>query len=106
MFNVSSRLVAKGGATSQSAVRRIGFRVFAIVTGNDTNPAWVAANSGVDGTADPPLGMRFRVNGAAIFARGGNLVPLDVLEARNTAASHVALVRSVAEGGMNIMRVW
>ena len=106
MFTVSSRLVSKAGAASESAVRRIGFRVFAIVTGNDTDPAWVAANTGADGTADPPLGMRFRVNGAAIFARGGNLVPLDVLEARNTAASHATLVRSVAEGGMNIMRIW
>jgi hypothetical protein len=106
MYNVSARLVAKAGGASASAVRRIGFRVFAIVTGNDTDAAWVAASTGADGTADPPLGMRFRVNGAAIFARGGNLVPLDVLEARNTAASHAALVRSVAEGGMNIMRIW
>ena len=33
-------------------------------------------------------------------------MPLDVLEGRNTAASHAALVRSVAEGGMNIVRIW
>ena len=107
------------------------------------------------------------MNGAAILARGGNLVPLDELEGRNTAASHRsecrhsplfhlfpavplhcspspfsadlpllrrlplfpcapplpalfrcfgalltpssshrALVRSVADGGMNIMRIW
>ena len=32
------------------------------------------------------------------------LVPLDELEGRNTAASHRALVQSVADGGMNILR--
>ena len=78
----------------------------ALVTGNDTDPDWVARSAGVDGTADPALTMRFRVNGAAILARGANLVPLDELEGRNSAASHHTLVRSVAEAGMNIMRVW
>jgi beta-mannosidase len=105
LYNVSARLVSSDGdSVSESAVRRVGFRTLAIVTGNDTDPAWVAANTGADGSADPPLGMFFRINGAAIFARGGNLVPLDELEGRNTAASHRALVRSVAEGGMNILR--
>ena len=105
LYNVSARLVSSdGGSASESAVRRIGFRTLAIVTGNDTDSAWVTANTGMDGSADPPLGMFFRINGATIFARGGNLVPLDELEGRNTAASHRALVRSVSEGGMNILR--
>ena len=103
LYNVTAKLVRSDGA-SATAVRRVGFRVFALVTGNDTDPAWVAANEGADGSAD--LGMRFRVNGAALFARGGNLVPMDQLEGRNTAAAHRALVRSVSEGGMNVMRVW
>ena len=34
-----------------STVRRIGFRTLAIVTGNDTDPAWVAANADADGSA-------------------------------------------------------
>ena len=103
LYNVTAKLVRSDGA-SATAVRRVGFRVFALVTGNDTDPAWVAANEGADGSAD--LGMRFRVNGAALFARGGNLVPMDQLEGRNTAAAHRALVRSASEGGMNVMRVW
>ena len=114
-YNISASLVSKGEAedamnatevSGASTVRRIGFRTLAIVTGNDTDPAWVAANADADGSADPALGMLFRINGAAILARGGNLVPLDELEGRNTVASHRALVRSVAEGGMNILRIW
>lgn len=106
LYNISARLVSSSSSGGGAAVRRIGFRTLAIVTGNDTDPAWVTANAGADGSADPPLGMFFRINGAVIFARGGNLVPLDELEGRNTAASHRALVRSVSEGGMNIMRIW
>ena len=34
------------------------------------------------------------------------MVPMDELEGRNTAASHRALVRAVAEGGMNMLRIW
>ena len=105
LYNISARLVSSDGASvTESAVRRVGFRTLAIVTGNDTDPAWVAANTGADGSANPPLEMFFRINGATIFARGGNLVPLDELEGRNTASSHRALVQSVADGGMNILR--
>lgn len=113
LYDISATLVSKEGADdAETAVnvtstkRRIGFRTLSVVTGNDTDPAWVEANSAVDGSADPLLGMFFRINGAAILARGGNLVPLDELEGRNTVASHQALVRSVAEGGMNILRIW
>eukprot|EP01050_Picozoa_sp_SAG11_P009946 SAG11_NODE_972_length_6340_cov_3.043423_7_plen_340_part_00 len=51
------------------ASRRIGFRTFALVTGNDTDPAYVTAAANGDGT--DRLGMLFRINGAAIFSKGG-----------------------------------
>ena len=59
-------------ATTVSAHRRVGFRFFALVTGNDTDPAYVAGSKGKDGTSS--LGMLWRVNGAAIFAKGANMI--------------------------------
>lgn len=52
-----------------SAVRQFGFRAFALVTINDTDAATVAANASSDGTGTH--GMFFRVNGAALYSRGG-----------------------------------
>ena len=52
------------------------------------------------------LGMFFRVNGAAIYTRGANKVPMDLLDGRTTAAAHRRLVQSAAEGNMNMLRVW
>jgi hypothetical protein len=73
---------------------------FALVTGNDTNPAYVAQNKNADGTdtqgrpwlwcwpsvsvaslltrAGP--GMLFRVNGMIIFSRGANMIPMEEME--------------------------
>ena len=51
-------------ASSTTATRRVGFRVFALVTVNDTDAAYVAANASADGTGTH--GMFFRVNGAAV----------------------------------------
>ena len=42
MYNTSAQLIAAAGCTSGSATRRVGFRVLAIVTGNDTDTAWAA----------------------------------------------------------------
>ena len=84
--------------------RRIGFRYFAIVTGNDTDDAYVQQNADVDGT--DTMGMRFRINGAPIFARGANIIPMDNMEGRYTAAAHRRMVWNARDGGMNIMRIW
>lgn len=85
-----------------SATRRLGFRHVALVTVNDTDPQVVAA--GGKGTGQ--LTMFFRVNGAAVYARGGNKVPMDLLDGRMSAEAHRRLVRSAAEGNMNTIRVW
>ena len=85
-----------------TATRRLGFRHVALVTVNDTDPRVVAA--GGKGTGQ--LTMFFRVNGASVYARGGNKVPMDLLDGRMDAEAHRQLVRSAAEGNMNTLRVW
>ena len=57
-----------------TAVRRLGFRVFTLVTINDTDAAIVAGNASSDGSGTH--GMFFRVNGAAIYSRGANMIPM------------------------------
>ena len=72
-----------------SSVRRLGFRVFALVTVNDTDAATVANNASAEGTGTH--GMFFRVNGAAIYSRGAIWFPWkswkDVWMAARTAYS-------------------
>jgi beta-mannosidase len=95
---------AAAASTTTTATRRFGFRVFALVTINDTDAAYVAANASADGTAKH--GMFFRVNGAAIYSRGANMVPMEELEGRMDAEAHRILVKSSADAGMNTLRVW
>ena len=61
-------------------IRELGFRHVALVTANDSSAGVVAA--GGDGSASPTFTTFFRVNGARVYARGGNMVPMDELEAR------------------------
>lgn len=69
LYNVTASWVpASGGGAALHAARRIGFRFFALVTGNDTDPAWVSEHATGDGSASQ--GMRFRVNGAPMWSRG------------------------------------
>ena len=81
--------------------RRIGFRVFTLVTGNDTDPSTLAGRDGQDGFT-----MRFKINGANIWSRGANMIPMDELEGRYSDAAHRRLVQSAVEGGFNTFRLW
>ena len=85
-----------------TASRKIGFRTINLVTGNDTDPSFVSA--GGDGSAN--MTMLLRVNGAAVFARGSNHVPLEELEGRASAEASRRTMLSAAEGGMNAVRLW
>lgn len=87
-----------------TTVRRIGFRHVALVTVNDTDPAVAKQAAAADGTGG--LTMFFRVNGAAVYARGANKVPMDLLEGRYSASSIRRLVQSAAEANFNTLRVW
>ena len=70
LYNISVSYSPTGAGPIVKTTRRVGFRMFALVTGNDTDAAWVAANKDGDGTASQ--GMFWRVNGAAIFSKGAN----------------------------------
>ena len=48
----------------------------------------------------------FVVNGKAIFARGLNWVPLNLMPGRTDGCSYETLVRLAAEAGFNLMRIW
>ena len=107
LYDIGVSFAPAGAATPAVAVctsRRVGFRYVALVTGNDTDPAFVAAASGSQGSA--AHGMYFRVNGAVVWARGANMIPMEELEGRLDARAHARLVRSAAEGGFNMLRVW
>ena len=97
-------LTVTTSSSSLHSARRIGFRVFALVTGNDTDAAWVKANADANGSVQ--MGVRYRINGEAIFSRGANVIPMDELEGRYSAEAHARLVLSAREAGMNILRVW
>lgn len=84
-----------------SATRAIGFRVFTLVTANDTDPSSL---SGVDGSGD--LTMRWNVNGAKIWSRGANLIPMDEMEGRLSVAAYESMMQSAADAGYNTLRVW
>ena len=95
---------ASAAAVVVAAVRRIGFRYAALVTINDTSPVEVAAAATAEGTGNHTL--MFRVNGAAIAARGANMVPMELMEGRIVPGMHRHLVASAAAAHFNTIRVW
>ena len=75
LYNVTVNVTRSGRSDpSLQSMRRIGFRVFHIVTGNDTDPAWVKQHAGDSGSGQQ--GLRYRINGEAIFSRGANMIPI------------------------------
>lgn len=84
-----------------TASRRIGFRVFTLVTDDDSDPAALA---GLEGSGN--LTMRFKVNGADVWSRGANMIPMEMLDGRSSASALEALVQSAVDGRMNTLRVW
>ena len=50
--------------------------------------------------------MFFRVNGIDIFARGTNMIPMDVFESRITTDDIDKLMETAVKGNQNIIRVW
>lgn len=106
----SSSPVPVSGAALQelddapSASRLIGFRYAVIVTGNDTDPEYVKNSKDADGSSGN--GMFFRVNGAAVYARGANMIPIEELEGRRNSSALRQMVVSARDGGFNILRVW
>ena len=81
--------------------RRIGFRTVALVTDDDTNPSRLAPLVG-SGT----LTTRYRINGASIWSRGSNVIPLDEYAGRADADALTEQVKSIAAAGMNMILIW
>jgi hypothetical protein len=101
----ASASASTSATTSTSTVtRRIGFRLAALVTINDTSPAEVAAATHAEGTGNHTLMMR--VNGAAVAARGANMIPMELMEGRIVQGMHRNLVASAAAANFNTIRVW
>jgi beta-mannosidase len=113
LYNVSAQFVPSAVAntlqgyhatdTAVTASRRIGFRTAYLTTGNDTDEAWVAANSNGNGYRDASTVM-FRINGVPTVMRGGNLIPMESMEGRYVEGMHRQLVKSAAEANMNMLR--
>ena len=87
-----------------NATRMVGFRTLALVTGNDTDSAFLQKAATEEGSDE--FTMFLRVNGEAVYARGANMVPMDQFEGRFSDANHRRLVQSSAAAGMNMIRVW
>jgi len=101
---LSQAVMAGSVAAPIEAQRQIGFRYAVIVTGNDTDPEYVKASKDADGGSQ--AGMFFRVNGAAVYARGANMIPIEELEGRRNSSALRQMVASAVDGGFNILRVW
>jgi len=86
--------------------KRIGFRTCVLVTVNDTDDSLISDIMGNKREGSGLHGMFLRVNGAAIWSRGANVVPMDQLEGRLTDEAHRCLVQSAAQANMNMLRVW
>ena len=68
LYAVSAAFTPSAAAAPAAvASRNLGFRVFTLVTGNDTDPSTLI---GKDGSGF--FTMRFKVNGANIWSRGAN----------------------------------
>jgi beta-mannosidase len=83
--------------------KSIGFRTIDLITINETNSSSFKSR---DQEGSGNHGMFFRVNGALIWAKGANVVPMDQLEGRLTDEAHRIMVQSAADSGMNMLRVW
>jgi len=107
LYDVVASFTPASSSSSTKSVetaRRIGFRHFAIVTGDDSDPTYVRNATGADGTSS--MGMLFRVNGAAVFSRGANMIPMEELEGRMRGDAHQRLVQSAVDANFNTFRVW
>ena len=101
LFNVNLTWTpAVAPATPVISTRRIGFRVIYIVTSDDSSPA---SQSGRDGSGN--LTMRWKVNGADIWARGADVIPMEALEGRQSDIAYRALIASCATANFNTLRV-
>jgi hypothetical protein len=91
-------------ASSISLTVSIGFRVAHLVTGDDSSPLKRQQLLQQDGSSN--FTMRLKINGADVWARGGNMIPMEELEGRQSVEAYRALIASAAAAHFNMLRVW
>jgi beta-galactosidase/beta-glucuronidase len=105
LYSITANFAPDGsGAVAATTSRRIGFRHIALVTTDDTDAHARASAARETGTGQRT--MFFRVNGAPLYARGGNKIPMELLEGRMTAVGHRRLVQSAADAHFTMLRIW
>eukprot|EP01052_Picozoa_sp_SAG31_P020098 SAG31_NODE_1495_length_8102_cov_5.708021_3_plen_624_part_00 len=104
MYTVTACLQPEGSGLNVTALRRIGFRHLALVTVNDSDASVVAQARLLEGNGNHTLMLR--LNGVPVFGKGSNMVPMELLEGRIQAGMHTQIVRSAADAGMTVLRVW
>jgi beta-mannosidase len=50
--------------------------------------------------------MRLNVNGAKIWSRGANLIPMDEMDGRLTESAYHYMLKSAKDSNYNTLRVW
>lgn len=100
MYNVTTTWTPVGTGKGVALTRRIGFRTVVIVTADDTDPTALA---GVDGSGD--LLVRWKVNGANMFLRGADVIPMENPEGRQSDVAYAGMLASAAAANMNVVRV-
>jgi beta-galactosidase/beta-glucuronidase len=91
-------------ASTISVTASIGFRVAHIITGDDSTAEKRQQLQQQDGSSN--FTMRIKINGADVWARGGNMIPMEELEGRQSVEAYSALVASAAAAHFNMLRVW
>lgn len=76
---------------------RVGFRSVEMVTAQPGSP---------DGNGSGNFTVRLSVNGQPILTRGANWIPSTLFEGRVRGDDLREAVRSAADAGMNVLRVW
>lgn len=106
MYDLNVLIETPGTVGSQAGqvivdpTQRIGFRVFTLVTADDSVPS---AIDGIDGSGN--LTMRFKLNGANIFSRGADVIPIEWLEGRQSSEAYHRMLRSAVDAGFNTIRI-
>lgn len=81
--------------------KKIGFRTLAVVTSDDSKPDRIANLSG-----SGSLTLRYVVNGASLWIRGSNMIPLDEFAGRADPEALRLQLESAAAAGMNMLLIW
>jgi len=99
LYNVTASLVV-AGAVVGAETKTIGFKHYALVTDDDSDPQRIA---GLDGSGS--LTMRLKLNGANMLARGADIIPMEWLRGRESAGAYRRMAQSAADAFFNVLRV-